>query len=449
MNIPSIASSKITNFISGLGNNEDSLTAMVIKDWIGDGATVYTYKKEGGKDDAKEKAIEEFGTGVVWLFGIPAVKWLVDKAVYPLFKLDSKFDPRLLSKENQKNLAKNTEAVLNSSAEALKNQKDIFSTLEKHNSVLKNFTNAQMYKGLSIAKFITSTALSAIALTKIIKAKQKSTTKRIENDAKKQLNNTHFKSSVLLENSINENKTFSNFTSNKKTNNISFTGNISEFMYNPIKNTMILDGVIASTRLIEARKGERKEVLLKELFQIGFVYGLAKPIQKGFEFLGKKMGKPINLDYKVLATKNLSEKIANAKDSIELLKNSTDKIATLSKLNINNPILELLDNDGVISTIKDKKGSIKAIDYRKIIDEDAIQNTLEKLDEVKPKLSSLKSIKAYKILASIGNVLITAAVMGILQPKINILMRKILNNGDNRNPAIISQENNYNKNYKV
>lgn len=449
MNIPSITSNKITNFISGLGNNEDSLTAMVIKDWIGDGATVYTYKKEGGKDDAKEKAIEEFGTGVVWLFGIPAVKWLIDKTVYPLFKLDSKFDPRLLSKANEKNLAKNAKAVLDSSVDALKEQKNIFSTLNDNNSILKNFTNSQIYKGLAIAKFLTATTLSAVALTKIIKAKQKSTTQRIENDAKKLATPTSFKSNVLLTNSVNKNETFSTFLGNKKQNDISFKGNISEFMYNPIKNTMILDGVIASTRLIEARKGERKEVLLKELFQVGFVYGLAKPLQKGFELIGKKLNKPIDLDYKVLATKNLGKKIANSKSSIELLKNSSDKIATLSKFTADNPILELLDNDGVISTIKDKKGAIKSIDYRKIIDEDAIKGTLEKLDEIKPQLSNLKSIKAYKILASVGNVLITAAIMGILQPKINIWMRKILNNGDNRNPAIISQENNYNKKFEA
>ena len=58
MKIPSIITNNSVKLLSGLGNNEDSLTAMVLKDWIGDGATVYTYKKEGGRDDAREKAIE-------------------------------------------------------------------------------------------------------------------------------------------------------------------------------------------------------------------------------------------------------------------------------------------------------------------------------------------------------------------------------------------------------
>ena len=41
--------------LSGLANNEDSLAAMVVKDWIGDGATVYTYKKNGGKTTPEKK----------------------------------------------------------------------------------------------------------------------------------------------------------------------------------------------------------------------------------------------------------------------------------------------------------------------------------------------------------------------------------------------------------
>ena len=132
--------------------------------------------------------------------------------------------------------------------------------------------------------------------------------------------------------------------------------------------------------------------------------------------------------------------MADSKSAINELKNSKDKLATLSKMNIKNPLIELLDNDGAISTIKNKDGVIQALDYRKSFDEKAIMGTLKKLEELGPKLSSLKTIKAYKIFASVANVLITAGVMGVLQPKINIWMRKHLNNGDNRNPAIVEQE---------
>ena len=448
MKIPSIISTNTTKFISGLGNNEDSLTAMVIKDWIGDAATVYTYKKEGGKDDAREKAIEEFGTGFVWLFGIPAVKKIIDKTVYPIFKMDADFDPRVLSPQNADNFKKVSNILAESKDEVLKSQKDLFASLGKKNQILDKLTNAQMFKGLAVGKFITATALSAVALTAIIKLKQKTTSDRISAECVV-TDKKDKKPNILLANSVNENETFATFTSKKaKPNQVSFTG-LSEVMYNPIKNTMILDGVIAATRLAEARKGERKEVLLKELFQVGFIYGLALPIQRAFEFIGKKIARPINLDYRVLAMDDLAEKIASSKDSISALRNTDDVVATLSKMDVKNPLMEILDNDGAISTIKDKAGNIKALDYRKLIDEDAIKSTLKKIEKISPKLSNIKSIKHFKIFASVANVLIAAGVMGILQPKINIWMRKTLNHGDNRNPAIVAQEKDFAKAQKV
>ena len=55
-------------------------------------------------------------------------------------------------------------------------------------------------------------------------------------------------------------------------------------------------------------------------------------------------------------------------------------------------------------------------------------------------IANLNSSKVYKVLAVLGNVALAAWVMGVVQPKVNILMRKALNNGDNRNPAIVAQE---------
>ena len=55
-------------------------------------------------------------------------------------------------------------------------------------------------------------------------------------------------------------------------------------------------------------------------------------------------------------------------------------------------------------------------------------------------MSSIKKIKAFKTFAVLGNVAIAICAMGILQPKINIWLRKTLNHGDNRNPAIVQKE---------
>ncbi|MBR3605191.1 MAG: hypothetical protein IKL52_04095 [Candidatus Gastranaerophilales bacterium] len=423
MKIPSISANSI-KLLSGLANNDDSLAAMVIKDWIGDGATVYTYKKEGGQDDAREKAIEEFGTGAVWLFAIPAIKKLIEATIYPIFKLDSKFDPRVLDDskfEQMKSMAKGAE-------------KTLFESLDKKNPVLKNFTNAQMYKGFAVGKFAIATAAAAFALTKIIKLKQKTTTDRIENDVKRKPLSFN---SLLVEKSVKQNKTFESFTNPKKNNQPSFTGGLAEFMYNPIKNTMILDGVIATTRLKEARKEERLEVAFKELCQVVFIYGLAKPLQLGFEAVGKLIKAPIKLDPKNLFDKNLAHAIDGSKGSIEQIKNSSNVLKTLGEIDVKNPIMGLLENEGVISLTKDKT----AISMLNPIDEKAIQNAVKNIEDMGKNMGNIKTSKAFKVFAVISNILIAAGIMGVIQPKLTILLRKKLF-GSNENPAIAQQEKN-------
>lgn len=425
MKVTSIANNSI-KLLSGLANNEDSLTAMVIKDWIGDGATVYTYKKNGGKDDAREKTIEEFGTGVVWLFAIPAIKKLLEKTIYPIFKLNSNFDPRILD---------NKDYLQNAIKFAPDSEKALFESLDKSNPIIKNLTNAQMYKGFAVGKFAIATLISAFALTKIIKFKQKTTSDRIEKDCKQ----SKKQNSTLLDKNINENKTFETFTSKNKQ--IPFKGGLAEFMYNPIKNTMILDGVITATRLKEARKEERGEVLFKEICQIGFIYGLAKPIQLAFEAIGKKIKCPINLDPKNLFAKDLLSKIENSKDSISDLKESKNIIETLSNIDIKNPIIELLENEGAISLTKDKT----ALSMLKPIEENSVKNAIKNLENMQKNIDNLPKSKIFKTIAVIANVLIAAGIMGVIQPKMTIWLREKLF-GSKENPAIVQQEKKMNQN---
>lgn len=415
MKVASIISTNSIKLLSGLANNDDSLAAMTIKDWIGDGATVYTYKKDGGKDDAREKAIEEFGTGAVWLFAIPAIKKFLEIGIYPLFKLNPNFDPRLLDDKSKlkslSNLAKGKE-------------KELFDSLNEANPVIKKLTNEKMYKGFAVGKFLIATSIAAFALTKIIKFKQKTTTDRIQKDTKNEKIQNK-------EKDIN----FKLYLDSTKKNDISFKGNLAEFMYNPIKNTMILDGVIAATRLKEARKEEIPEIAFKELCQIVFIYGLAKPIQAAFEGIGKLIKCPIKLDPKNLFDSNLKETIKNAKPSIELLKNSSDITSTLYSLDIKNPIINLLKNEGLISLTKEKD----AISLLKPIDENAIKNALNNFEDMFDNIKNLNGSKIFKTTAVIANILIAAGIMGIIQPKLTIWLRKKLF-GTNENPAIAQQE---------
>lgn len=421
MKIPSIVSTNSIKLLSGLANNEDSLAAMVIKDWIGDGATVYTYKKEGGKDDAREKAIEEFGTGAVWLFAIPAIKSFIEATIYPFFKLNPNFDPRLLNdKEHLKAI----------SSLAKGKEKELFDGLDSTNPVIKKLTNAQMYKGFAVGKFLIATLAAAFALTKIIKFKQKTTTERIEKDNNKQIENKNTKKQNPQD-KIN----FKSFCDSTKKNQISFTGGLAEFMYNPIKNTMILDGVIAATRLKEARKEEIPEVAFKEICQIVFIYGLAKPIQLAFEGIGKLIKCPIKLDPKTLFSKDLAKNIEKAQPSMQILKNSNNMLKSLTDLDLKDPIVSLLENEGLISLTKDRS----AISLLKPIDEKGIKKAINNFEDMGKNIKNLKGSKAFKIFAVLSNILIAAGIMGVIQPKMTIWLRKKLF-GTNENPAIAQQE---------
>ena len=65
-----------SKIISVLGN-PSALTPVVVKDGIQSlSLTGFAYKA-GGEVEAKEKFIDEFGTAVIWLGGIPLCKKLL------------------------------------------------------------------------------------------------------------------------------------------------------------------------------------------------------------------------------------------------------------------------------------------------------------------------------------------------------------------------------------
>ncbi len=333
MTIGSITSKYFIKTLSGLANNTDSIAPMAAKDLIADAAIIDTYRKEGTVEDAIEKGIEEVGTSCLWLFGIPLIKKLIDKTIYPLFGANPDLDIRVI---DNKEKFESIKSSIDASNNALKSQKEIFDKLGDNAKFLNKFdlpfTNKQMYKGLFYGKFAIATAMCAFGLTQLINYKQKMTEKRIEKDYYK--NNA---SKILLNESIKNNESYSSFTGKKNNKKLSFTGlgalgALKSFIYNPIKNTMLLDCTIAGTRLNKARHGEKFEVAFREGFSFLFIYGIAKPIQKAFEKFGSKHGMPIEADPSVIFAKNLKDKIANSKADIDNLLKSDDASLEVLKL---------------------------------------------------------------------------------------------------------------------
>ena len=422
-----------TKFIQQLRKNGDSVIPIAAKDTLSNCAITYIYDKQASKEDGKERAIEEFGTEVVWIAGIPLLKKLFNNTVYKFFNADSSFDTR--------NLRKDANGKLHRLETLLHNVKDPIQKQTLSN-ILNNENVQKLYKKLHISRFIFTTGIPLAALAGLIVYKQKSTQKDLEQK---------FIKKIELQNAVNNDiaskPAFGKFDTSKK--NISFKGNplasfLASYMYNPVKNMQILDGGITTTRLALARKGERFEVGFKELFQIALIYFLATPIQNGLEFLGNKFFKaPIKNEYSLLSHKNLKEFLntPGLKESIDSfidIKNP-DEVLKYIFNNENSTLVEMLKISGKIPLQKGKNisnalGYINTKDVQ--ISARNIRDLFEGMSKSKNVDKFLSKTKNLKGVSVIVNILIGATAIGVFQPMLNIVLRKKKNNGETTNPAI-------------
>ena len=398
-----------------LGNN-NSLVPMAIKDVANScGLTAGSYLT-GDKLEGKDRFIDEFGTQSIWLFGIPAYKKILDLTLYKLLKIDPKFDVRNL-KENRKSLlAKSIEYADNSIKNSMKNASK----------------NQKFTRNLATGKFIVSTALTIITYAGLTKYRHKVT----EKAAKKE---------ILAEMQNPENKKFSATKPQWKLDSQqpSFTGTIQDFMYNPVKNLMILDGAITTERLAHSRNPQELiGYTIKEGTFWAFMYFASKPIQKFFEKRAENnLKKPIDLDARVIESKELEDAMKNS-----ALKSSVNKIL---KLNSPEELLEFIHNNpndftvkmaklsDVLPTIKNASQA-DDVDYRKFIDLDEFKSVAEKLNKLNEKFdtfkdlnskdksleSFLRQVRKLKRAATLKNIGACIGVLGVLAPAIMVLVRK-------------------------
>ena len=466
--------STISKVFSKLGDNTGSVVPMFAKDITSSGLTSYTYFKDGGKMDGAEKAIEEFGTTVIWLGGIPLIKKIFNKTAYKKAGLNPDIDAKRLFTKGGKTVASSLEYA----KEKATSLGSDFS--EQANILAKTVNNKVGAKNLAVSKFVLSTAAIGLALYGLITFKQKRTEKKVE----EQIIEKQIKKDAL-ENALHKDTVYKQFKGLAGEKSLSFKGLnsvASLFMTNPVANTALVDGVIVTTRLKQARKGEKLEVGLREACQLAFIYGLAKPLQTGLEFVGKKiLKKPIGLNYAALDSEILKQAIVEEKTqkgSSKLLKqakeiinlageNEKNAAMKLTKESVSNKtakkmidfifnkensdIGEILKRNGAIGTFKTKEG-VEQLSLLSNISPDKVRKTCEHTVEIiesateKANLAKyLKQTKFIKGAAIAANILISAVLMGYVQPKLNLAMRKKLNNGDNTNPAIKNIENEVHK----
>ena len=415
--IPAITASKI---YSTLGNN-NSLVPMAIKDIANScGLTAGSYIT-GDKLEGKDRFIDEFGTQSIWLFGIPAYKKLLDLTLYKALKIDPKFDVRNL-KDNRKNILEKSIEYADSSI------KESMKTAAKNQKYTKN---------LAMGKFIVSTALTILTYWGLTKYRHNVT----EKAAKKEILNE-------MQTKEDQKKDFSNTKPQWSLNNPkqpAFTGSIQDFMYNPVKNLMILDGAITTERLADSRNPQELiGYTIKEGTFWAFMYFASKPIQK---FLEKRVEnnskKPasIDLDARVIESKELEEAMKNG-----ILKQSAERVL---KLDTPEQLLDFIHNNPEDFTVKmakmsdilpvlEKANQADNIDYRKFIDLDEFKGVAEKLDKLNSKFDMfknsdisdktveafLKQVKNLKRSATLKNIGACIGVLGVLAPAVMVAVRK-------------------------
>lgn len=394
----------ISSIYSKLGS-DSSLLPLAIKDVANStGLTAGSYIT--GKDvESKDRFIDEFGTQAIWLGGIPFFKKLTDFTLYKLLKVDPKFDVRNL--KNKEILAK---AIENAPTEEIKK------------SITRAVENPKYIKNLAAVKFIFSTLAAIATYTGLTKFRQKF---RLEEAKEK-----------LEQNKPSTHKTPEAFKDVHKGQNISFCGSIQDFMFNPVKNLMILDGSITAERLASSEsKQEFINYTIKEGGTWLFMYFAGDIIRKHLE---NKSKVPIKLDSTIIECKELKEafKGNSIKTSIDeyskiLGKDAKDiDIYNFIHQNPDNFIVKMAKKSKLIKTYQ-KTDKIDTRAYIDINDFKKLKENIEELYQKAPKenideyLKKVIKSKRFSVLKNLG---ICIGALGVAVPAVMILSRHILPN---------------------
>lgn len=388
-----------------LGNNS-SLIPLGIKDVSNSlGLSVGSYAT-GSNVEGKDRFIDEFGTLAIWLLGIPFFKKVIDKTVYKAVGYNPNIDTRILEKPDIFQKAKE---------HALPEFKQSFEKIEK---------NKKVFKGLFLGKFAAATTLTLLSYSWLTKLRHKHTEKAIIKEIKKeeQINNAFMKRPVP--------KSF------KKAINPSFGVNLAplqQFMFDPVKNTMIIDAGITTQRLTTSRNPQDfLGYVIKEGSVWAFVYFVGAAVQKHFEKKAEKQGKPIDLDIRVLQDEKF--KAAFADNSIE--KHLVDFSTKGSDVEIyeslfhkgDNLVVQMAKKSGIITTVKNSD----TIDSQHYIDIEQIKGIKEKISKLhkdfslQPKqnldefFKQVVKLKRGSILKNIG---VCIAALGVITPAIMVACR--------------------------
>jgi len=404
---------------STLGN-PNSLIPLAIKDTAGvAGLTAGSFVT--GKEEGQDRFIDEVGTEIIWIAGIPTIKKFIDMTVFKLAKLDPKFDVRNLN-----------------DPELLKQTIDFAPNQKVKESIEKISKNQKLFKGLNIAKFVASVGLTTLAYFTLTNAKQKFTMKNIEKNLLEEQ-----KRAFDYAQEIGENKAFSLGQKDKSSKReLNFKGGLQNFMLNPVQNMYVLEGSITGSRLAKSRnKQEFFGYAIKEGGFLFFMYYAGQKLQSMFEkFANNKHKKNIALDARVLEDVSFMDSFKSKSIEKSLkefpVNGSNKEIYEFIHKNPENEIVKRAKQSDIVENFKSIFKKTDKIDTRKFIDIKQVKevnNNISTLYEqyktsgetAEQFFSKLKKLKRTSIIANMG---ISILAIGVIIP--GLMLAKRLANGD-------------------
>ena len=420
----------VAKVFSTLGN-PNSLIPLAIKDTASStGMTVGSFIT--GKEEGHDRFIDELGTEIIWLGGIPFFKWLYDKTAFKAFGFDSKFDARNLKNKD-----------------ILQKIKEFAPTDKVKTEIEKIINKEKSFKNLATGKFLVATGLTVASYIGLTKYKQIYTDKKIrENLIKEYQEKCNLEAKQeKSEKTSNTNPTFKGLGSA-----------IESLAFSPVKNMWVLDGCITAERLKDSRsKQEFIGYMIKEGSLLFFMYYAGDKIMEMFGDWAEKKGKSISLDARVLEDGFLKKAfedgtIEQSLKEINAAKESKAGLYEFLHKNPDNLIVKAAKMSDIIQMYREPQGLFKKaketqkIDTRKFINLDDFLGATNKKGKkiktgiieqietlykqyqdalIKGKTSDeffkqVKKLKRNSILISIGSCILA---LGVFTPAIMLLNR--------------------------
>lgn len=339
----------ISKAISAL-DTPTSLLPFFIKDAFDVTGRTVMAQKEGGNHEAREKFIEEAGTSLFWIGGIPFSRWIANQ----LFK--NKIDSEIHFKRINQNGAQNYFAneLKESSTENGKTiKKTIFSKedldgvelggnkLSEIQAKLKKAgyepnVSKGFYKKFHVRATAASILINLVVLSVALPQLNWYLSRKLiskETKRNKDIEFGHNVQKIKEMHKINEKKN----KTEKINKNVSF-GSLKDLfkfkeLFNfesaaevvqlePVSGMLLLDYGISGSRvtITPRNNNERIENAIKEGGIIFFFYYATGLIKKGLAHVANKLFKtPIDIDYKVLNNKEFKENFKNYSNKSDLL----------------------------------------------------------------------------------------------------------------------------------